>query len=124
MSWTKEDQATYLVSLPWTVELVVESPTEYVATIAELPFLVATGDSVKAASKDLFDALSTAIEGMLEHGDEIPVPKGIVLPWERGIEPPKKPDQQYCDIILGGEAWSPTASTISQSLTLESSAAA
>lgn len=81
MSWTREGQLKYLVGLPWTVTLVRESETEFVATIQELPFLVATGDSEKAASRDLFDALWTAADAMIEHGDAIPVPRGAELPW-------------------------------------------
>jgi predicted RNase H-like HicB family nuclease len=118
MAWTRESQIQHLVRLPWTVVLDRDADGDFVATVAELPFLVASGPTEKAASRDLFEALWTAMDAMLEHCDAVPLPHDELLPWERGVEPPVPMEQHLANMVVGGDAWSPTASSISQSLAL------
>lgn len=119
MPWTRESQVRYLVGLPWTINLERDADGDLVATVQELPFLVASGLSEKAASRDLFEALWTSMDAMIEHGDTVPIPSGETLPWESGEEPPAAFEEQFGEVIVGGDAWSPTASSISQSLVLQ-----
>lgn len=119
MPWTRECQVQHLVGLPWTVVLDRDAAGDFIAAVQELPFLVATGSTEKAAARDLFEALWTTVDAMLEHGDAVPLPPGESLPWDRGEEPPMVPQERLCEMIVGGDAWNPTASSISQSLALQ-----
>lgn len=118
MSWTQQQRISYLVSLPWTVALHRDSDDDIVARAAELPFLTATGSTEKAAARDLFDGLWSAMDAMLTHGDVIPLPEGAALPWERGEEPAAVPARRCSAVPLQGGAWDPTASVVAQTLAL------
>lgn len=118
MPWTTEARIKYLVSLPWTVSVSVDDDGDVNAAVKELPFLLATGRTEKEASRDLYDGLWSALEALMEHGDRIPLPSGTYFPWERGEEPAVVPQLQLSTGRLGGDAWSPTASAVAQSLAL------
>jgi predicted RNase H-like HicB family nuclease len=118
MAWTTEAKVSHLVGLPWTVDVLVVSQDEFVATIREFPFLVASGESEKAVSRNLYGALSTAIGAMLDYGDPIPAPRGELFPWDQRAEPPTRPEERLSEIVITDDGWRPTASAISQSLSL------
>jgi len=120
MAWTREDQLTFLLRLPWSVTVRTESDGDWTAQVSELPFLVATGADEKQLGKDLFDALWSALDAMLEHGDPLTLPKGVKLPWESGAEPPAKRRWVFASGQLRGGAWEHvlTASSVSESLAL------
>lgn len=87
MPWTRNDQLAYLLGLPWTVLVSRDQGGDFIARVAELPFLVATGDNEKAIAIDLYDALESALDAHLEHGDQLTLPHDARPPWERGVEP-------------------------------------
>lgn len=118
MAWSHTLKVQYLVRLPWTVQVGNAADGDVTVRLVELPFLLATGKDLKGAGRDLFEALWTAMDAMLEHSDKIPLPRGAYLPWDRGEEPSATPRELVLEIAVGGEAWSPTASAISQSLEL------
>lgn len=75
-----------LLRLPWTI--ITEERTDdgryWVATVAELPGLVATGETPEQLDASLWDALRNHIEERLEYGDHFDIPGGLPqLPvWE------------------------------------------
>lgn len=68
-----------LMKLPWTirVELRDDDGDYYVARVAELPGLVATGDDEEALDVSFWEALEAHLQMRLDAGDEIPVPEGV-----------------------------------------------
>ena len=118
MPWTHNLKVRYLIQLPWTIAVTRDSAGGYLAEVAELPFLLASGNCEKDAAQHLFDGLWTALDAMLEYGDAPPVPAGTTLPWEEGKEPATAPKLRVVDGELAGEAWTLTASAVTQSLQL------
>ena len=118
MTWTRDLKVQYLVRLPWTVEVSRDTEGGYLAEVAELPFLLASGRREKDAARHLYEGLWTALDAILEHEDALPLPAGATLPWEHGVEP-VTPERHYLvDGVLAGEAWTPTASAVTRSVTL------
>jgi hypothetical protein len=117
MTWSREEQVQYLVSLPWTV-VVSQNEGDVTAEVSELPFLVATGRDMREASRHLYEGLWSAITAHLEHMDPVPLPPGASLPWEHGVAPPSRETASPLVGRLGGDAWTPSLSAVSQSLAL------
>ena len=54
----------------------------FVARASELPGCMAHGDTPAAALESCFEAIDLWLETALEHGREIPEPRGRFLPLE------------------------------------------
>jgi predicted RNase H-like HicB family nuclease len=83
MPWTPEQKLDALMKLPWTV---VSGRNEedgyYVARVAELEGVLATGATLKELGRDLWESLRSGLACRLEFDDDIPLPAGIRAPWE------------------------------------------
>lgn len=118
MTWTRNLKVQYLVRLPWTVIVTRDAEGGYLAEVAELPFLLASGHREKDAARHLYEGLWTTLEAILEHDDALPLPAGSTLPWEHGEEPVSPARDHLVDGMLAGEAWTPTASAVTHPMTL------
>ena len=49
MPWTHNLKVRYLIQLPWTIAVTRDSAGGYLAEVAELPFLLASGNCEKEA---------------------------------------------------------------------------
>ena len=103
MGWTRLQQLELLMRLPWTVNTEREADGTLVSRVAELPSVIATGANERELGRDLWESLETTLEAYLEHGDPVPVPSGVSLPWNEGKEPAEPPF--LITGRLGGEAW-------------------
>ena len=84
--WSTQRKLSALLTLPWTVTT-EPSPDGYlVARVAELPSVVATGNSDKELASELFEAMEALLTAMLENGDTVPLPPGSKAPWDTDAE--------------------------------------
>lgn len=83
MQWSRDAKLQYLRTLPWTVTIDREVDGTMIARVEELPSVLATGEDRTLLDHDLRDAMVTLFEAMLHHGDPIPVPSGVIVPWHQ-----------------------------------------
>jgi predicted RNase H-like HicB family nuclease len=111
--WTRERKLTALVRLPWTVTTERNADEGYlVARVAELPSVIATGDTEKELARDLWESLEASLAVYVDYGDEIPLPVGQVLPWELPSAGPAR-------IVFGhvrGDAWDVSAASVGRTM--------
>lgn len=102
MDWSIEKKRAALLVLPWSVRT-ERSPDGYlVATVAELPSIIATGDDEKSLSRELFEAMEALLTASLDNGDNIPLPPGSLVPWEN---PLLKDEPSRVRVRVAGAAW-------------------
>lgn len=83
MAPTTESKVQSLLLLPWTIDVQRDDDGSFIAKVAELPSVVATGATEKDLERDLWASLRATIECYLHFGDPIPLPRGMTqLPWE------------------------------------------
>jgi predicted RNase H-like HicB family nuclease len=101
-NWTREQKLRALMRLPWTVQTERNPEDGYlVARVVELPSVIATGDTEKELARDLWESLEASLAVYLDYGDEIPLPTGQVLPWDRSDA--AETGSVYAE--LRGDAW-------------------
>jgi predicted RNase H-like HicB family nuclease len=102
------DKIKALLRLPWSLQIAKNADDGgLVARVAELPSVLATGDTEEELAEDLWAALRATFAGYLHFGDTIPLPAGITaMPWEQA---PRKTIQpmDYVSGTLRGAAWTP-----------------
>ena len=120
MPWTREQQLSYLLRLPWTVAVERHEDGYWTAQVAEVPFVAATGVDERALGKDFFEALWSALDAMMEHGEILTLPQGVALPWEAGVEPQTRRPVIEANFLAVGSAWDRalTTSSLLESLAL------
>ena len=72
------------MALPWTIEVERRNDDgEYFAAyITELEGFVATGRTAEELDEDLWTGLADFLRSFVEHGEDIPVPRGVRRPAE------------------------------------------
>ena len=107
--WSREQQLTALMRMPWGVALERDSEDDsFVLQIREIPDAIGTGADEKAAAVDLWESLRESLRVRLEHGDDIPLPPGLVAPWLTDAAPPApRPTPQRVPLLKGAEGWAP-----------------
>jgi hypothetical protein len=107
MEWTREQKLKALMKLPWTVITERNERDGYlVARIAELPSVIATGETEKALARDLWASLYSSVSAYLQFDDDIPLPAGSALPW-LGKAPPAPRQRVFA--VLRGASWEATS---------------
>lgn len=108
-SWSREQQLTALMRMPWGVSIEHETDDNTVVLqIREIPDAIGTGDDEKAAAVDLWESLRESLRVRLEHGDDITLPAGMVAPWLTNAAPPaSRPTPQRVPLLKGEEGWAP-----------------
>ena len=94
-NWTTRQKLTFLMALPWDVR-VSDEDGDMIASVTELPEVVATGATERELHVDLFGAIEAVLDVKLQHGDAIALPRGAVPPWDRNVAPPTVPQ----DVVI------------------------
>ncbi|MDP3909026.1 MAG: hypothetical protein Q8Q14_01420 [Gemmatimonadales bacterium] len=91
MPWTDAQKLNYLIKLPWTIVPDRTPEGERLLRVAELPAVVACGDTNEALEADFWAALEAALRSYLHFGDPLPLPaQRPALPWETAEDVPTK----------------------------------
>jgi len=93
--WTDSQKLRVLMRLPWTIRVENDTDGTFVARVAEMPDAIATGNSERELSKELWEALRASLACRLEFHDDIPAPPNARLPWELGVSPPSGAQSIY-----------------------------
>jgi antitoxin HicB len=72
-----EKTVEYYLSLPYTIELIVEPTGGWFVAVKELPGCMSEGDTPEEAVEMIRDAMRGWIEISLEDGNPIPEPRGL-----------------------------------------------
>jgi len=89
MQWTPASKLAYLIRLPWTVRTERDADEGYIVLrVAELPSVIATGNSNDELEKDFWESLQATLECALEFGDQIVLPAGMKAPWDQPASAP------------------------------------
>ena len=98
MTWTPAQQIHYLMRLPWSVsvERVTDDGDPYwVARVGEIPSALATGSDEAELEREFWASLEASLRVYVEEGDEIPIPKGVFLPWKRPALDMTQPEYRF-----------------------------
>jgi predicted RNase H-like HicB family nuclease len=71
-----DQQIERLMSLPWTILREVTPEGDRILRIAELPSVIAGGNTDDEMNADLTESLRESLRAYLHFGDPIPVPSG------------------------------------------------
>jgi predicted RNase H-like HicB family nuclease len=96
------EERVALMRLPWSVRVERDEDNGLVARVAEIEDAIATGEDEKALALDLWEAIQASLTARLEHGDQVPLPKGYRLPWEN---PRRFAPAKVIKLQAKGRAW-------------------
>ena len=115
--WNREKKIAALVLLPWTVIVARDDTDEYfVARVAELSDVIATGKNDRELARDLWESLETSFDARLDFDVELPLPRNSIAPW---MQPEGKIRLVNATMQVGGDAWNqplPVSSATSEIL--------
>jgi predicted RNase H-like HicB family nuclease len=107
--WSHEQKLAALMQVPWTLHFDRDvTDGSLTVEVAELPEAIAIGKDEKELATGLYDALQASLASRLQHGDPLPVPAGISLPWLQGHAPPVR-HLSFVAMNDRPEAWTTTA---------------
>lgn len=76
----------YLLRLPWTFVREVSPEGDKLLRVSQIPSAVGTGDTDIELETDAWASLKASLESYIHFGDPIPLPAGVVLPWESAAQ--------------------------------------
>lgn len=103
--WNEERKLEYFLRLPWTLVTETTPEGDRLVRVRELPGAVASGETDEELEADLWDAIRAALRSYLHFGDRVPVPAGVVVPWDEEARSPRNERDDQSRTGVAGPFW-------------------